>query len=147
MLGRPEAFGWDCSQMRLSQQLACEIRRRLHSAASKVRRNIRIHVERTLRHVAFHSGQRTQSGDNVVAQLDVVVAHFIHAVLRPLQRCDCRFLSNRSRVRGGLALQLSHRRSRCSWRQAVAHAPSGHRVRLRERSRNHQAIATFPHRC
>ena len=120
---------------------------RLHAAAPEERRNIRIDIERALRHRALHAGNRAQALHHVIAQLDVLAPHLLHALLRSLQRRHRGLLHDRSRIRRGLALQLRHRARHRRRSQRVAQAPAGHGVGFRKRSQHHHTLFIFAQRA
>ena len=124
MLPGAEAFAGNGRHVRFTKQSAGKIGSRFDSAASKEGRNVGIGVERAFRHRALHSRDRAQTADHMVAQLDVLQAHFLDALLRSVQRRHRGLLHDGRRIRGGLALQFLHRRHHGSRRQRVTETPS-----------------------
>src|SRR2546427_6194453 len=68
--------------VRFAQEFPGQIGSRFHPAASKECRDIWICIERPFRQRAFNSGNRAQAFYNMIAQQNVLLAHFLDALLR-----------------------------------------------------------------
>ena len=143
MVAGTETFSRNGGHVGLAQEFPSQIGGRFHPTASKECRDIWICVERPFRQRAFNSGNGTQAFYNMIAQPNVLLAHFFDALLRTVQGCDRCLLHDGSRIRRRLALQLLHRVHDRRGRERVSQSPAGHRVGFRERADDHHTLAIF----
>src|SRR5438132_8398783 len=80
-----ETFSRNGGHVGLAQEFPSQIGGRFHPTASKECRDIWICVERPFRQRAFNSGNGTQAFYNMIAQPNVLLAHFFDALLRTVQ--------------------------------------------------------------
>ncbi len=140
MLGSAEGLAGNGDHAGFAQQLSGDVAGRVDPLPPEECGNVGIGVERALRHVALDAGDGAQSAHHAVAQADVLVAHFLQAILRPGEGGNGGLLHDGGRVRGGLALQLGGRGGHGRGCEGVAEAPAGHGVGLGERTDDDQPL-------
>ena len=143
MLIGAERFSRHHGYVSISQQSLGKLHRIGDSVLAQRRSNIRIGIECALGFGAMDAGNGPQPRDHEVAPLAIFGQHTLHRILRAAHRFDRRFLSDRSRIGGGVALQFHHGADERRGRQAKSNAPARHGVSFRHRAgHKHRILRT-----